>query len=73
MSLFSSSSIQVSHSSLSGYLIYLNYKIYGESIGLSNISEDACVVLAQDLEYRIREVIQVSLWQLPRGIKASCA
>ena len=33
-------------------------KIMGESIGVSNLSDDATARLSEDLEYRLKEVIQ---------------
>lgn len=33
-------------------------RVYAESIGLANLSEDVLAGLAQDLEYRVRELVQ---------------
>jgi transcription initiation factor TFIID subunit 6 len=35
-------------------------KAIGESVGLSNISDEVAQALAADTEYRIREIIQVN-------------
>jgi len=35
-------------------------QVYAETLGITGISEDALSTLSQDLEYRLRELIQVS-------------
>lgn len=37
----------------------LIFKVYAETLGITNLPEDALTTLSQDLEYRIREIIQV--------------
>jgi hypothetical protein len=34
-------------------------KIYAETVGQSSISEDVATVIAQDVEYRLRDILQV--------------
>ena len=36
-------------------------KVMGESVGISNLNEDAAAWLSEDLEYRLKEVIQNSI------------
>ena len=37
-------------------------RVYAETLGITNLSEESLVTLSQDLEYRIRELIQVNLF-----------
>lgn len=43
--------------------------IVGESIGLSDLSEEALVGLAEDVSYKLREVAHVSHISLSFGVK----
>jgi transcription initiation factor TFIID subunit 6 len=37
------------------------FKVIAESVGITNIKDDAAAALAQDIEYRLRDIIQVCL------------
>lgn len=35
-------------------------QVYAETLGITNLPEESLTTLSQDLEYRIREIIQVT-------------
>ena len=42
-------------------LSYESIKMIGESVGVSNISEDVATTIAEDVEYRLKEIVQDGL------------
>lgn len=44
-------------------------KVYAETLGISNLPEEVLTTLSQDLEYRMREVIQVETERMARHLQ----
>jgi hypothetical protein len=38
-----------------------SFKVIAESVGVQNLKDDVAAALAQDIEYRLRDIIQVNL------------